>query len=453
MTTNNTPTNRSQVVQPGTESEKHIITFTPKEGYNQDNVFITDLGNGRLQYYFYHEQVQLIFESIHENRRGLIATLSVACPPSKPILSQIEINLSSQKNRRNLALDLARDYQETSLPWGEILEYAITRTIAQVKAPPELADISQDPLDAKLHYQLEPVLLKGQPNTIFCPGGKGKSIMAAYWAVLTTHGLASPSGLPFIPAETKVLYLDYEAEAEIHRRYVTAIECSLELPHKPIYYMSCDQPLSYYAGHLLELIKQYDIGLVIIDSMMAATAQDTAGLSEAQLASAYYNLLRSLGCTTLTIDHTTKQSMVADDAAALAPYGSVVKYNRSRCQWELKTSQQEDEDTLEIALVHRKFNAGKLHKTIGIRITFINEGDELKGVEFTSCDIADNPTLSKVLPLYIRIKQLLLDEGDMTVTEIATVLETEGMKIRARLNEHKNLFIKLGDKWGVRQDD
>jgi len=43
-----------------------------------------------------------------------------------------------------------------------------------------------------------------------------------------------------------------------------------------------------------------------------------------------------------------------------APYGSVVKYNRSRSQFELNLpEEEEDSDHKEYALVHKKFQPGQ----------------------------------------------------------------------------------------------
>lgn len=433
------------------------MRFAPEKGYSDENVLVTDLGNDNYDYMFLIENALVVFENLQETSRGLISTLTIECPPQHPIVSHIQTNLYSQKARRDLAIELAKTYLDEYLPWDKMLEYAITDVIQRIKEPPELSDISQDPQDTKVRYLLEPLLVINLPNTLFSPGGKGKTIMANYVAVLITHGIAASNGLPFIPIEAKVLYLDYEADIETHRRYVTAIERGLGLPHKPIYYMNIDQPLTYYIGFLLDLIKQHDIGLVIVDSMMAATALDTSRQTEAQVASAYYNLLRSLGCTTLTLDHTTKQNMLTDDNA-VAPYGSIVKFNRSRSQWELKSSQQVDDDTMEIALTDRKFNLGKPRPSIGVRIKFNNDGDELLSVEFSPCDISDNPALSKVLPLKIRIKDLLLDAGDMTISEIAEALSADYGSVKAELYRSKSLFTQVDKRgkaitWGVVENE
>ena len=428
------------------------MKFAPDKGYSDENVIVSDLNNDSFDYTFLIENALIVFENCQETSRGLISTLTIECPPQHPIISHIKTNLYSQKARRDLAKELAETYLDEYLPWDKMLEYAITDVIQRIKEPPELSDISQDPQDTKVRYLLEPLLVIDLPNTLFSPGGKGKTILANYVAVLITHGIAASNGLPFIPIEAKVLYLDYEADIETHRRYVTAIEKGLGLSHKPIYYLNLDQPLtSYYGGFLRDLIKQYNIDLVIVDSMMAATALDTSRQTEAQVASAYYNLLRSFGCTTLTLDHTTKQSMIADDNA-VAPYGSIVKFNRSRSQWELKSSQQVGDDTMEIALTDRKFNLGKPRPSIGVLIKFNNDADELLSVEFSPCDIADNPILSKVLPIKARAEELL-KHGPLPVKDIADELGEDPSTIRTTLNRYKNTFNKIGNDWGLLCDE
>lgn len=284
----------------------------------------------------------------------------------------------------------------------------------------ELCDINQEPETMTIEYLLDPILPLGQPATIFAAGGKGKSTIADLIAVLVQYGVCAQGNLPFIPVQGNVLYLDWENLAETHRRYITAIKRGLNVTdHTPILYLEMEHPLTHAANSLRELIQERHIDLVIIDSQMAATAGGNRGLNEAQIASEYYNCLRSFGCTSLTIDHVTKSGM--GDTDNLAAFGSIVKYNRSRSQWELKLPDEEDDnDHKEYALVHKKFNLGRKQKPIGVTVDFSNDGDTLTKIVFSSANIKTNPILSaKVLGLRERIRNALSEMGHGTAAEIA----------------------------------
>ena len=187
---------------------------------------------------------------------------------------------------------------------------------------------------------------------------------------------------------------------------------------------------------------------------MAATATGTRGLTEAQVASEYYNVLNSFGVTTLTLDHITKQGMNGDNSNE-APYGSVVKYNRSRSQFELKLGDEFiNSDEKKYALVHKKFNLGRKQAPIGICANFVNEGNKLISVSFSKFDIVDEPTLSKkALPL----KELAINElkrGQLSLAELAERLDCNKDSLsNSVLGRYKDIFVNLNGKWGLKFRD
>jgi hypothetical protein len=219
-------------------------------------------------------------------------------------------------------------------------------------------------------------------------------------------------------------------------------------------YRFCSQPLVSDIHSIQSLVFKHAIDLVIVDSQMAATSY---GPDQAQVASQYYNALRSLRCTTLTLDHVSKSEWgKTTESDSLGPYGSVVKFNRSRSQFEMKKSQNIGEDFIELSLIHRKHNEGKLLKPIGVRIKF-NENVEgqLESVTFDSCKVADNPELSRTLPLPFQIKNLLR-EGPLTMKDIVELLGKGEDSIKTTLSRmaKKGELVKLPEhKWGLRTDE
>jgi hypothetical protein len=313
--------------------------------------------------------------------------------------------------------------------------------------------VGKKPETMKVEYQLTPILEKNQPTTIYSPGGFGKSYLAAYIACLVQFDVRGVSS-GWMPTSGNILYLDWEGCKEDNTRRVWAIKAGLGIDSEETFlYRFCSQPLVNDIHSIQNLVFEYSIDLVIIDSQMATAGY---GPDLAQVSSQYYNALHSLRCTTLTLDHVSKSEWnKATDSDSVGPYGSVVKYNRSRSQFELKKSQTAGDDFMELALVHKKHNEGRLMKPIGIRLEF---HDDLLGnldkVTFSTCDVGDNPELSKVQPLRDRLIGILRG-GLMTVKDLVEELDKPAATIRMELNRkaNKDIFIKKGDQWGLLASD
>lgn len=390
----------------------------------------------------------VLTRNIKQNGHGISAELSILYPDSTPVKSNLLLSLQDSQSRRKLAIELAQTCQE-AIPWDRILDFVCDSTISNYRGIAEPEDMATEPVTTKVEYAIDPIIPLNQPTTIFSPGGRGKSIFAAFLAVVYQHGI-TPSDLNYTPQQGNVLYLDWESDVEQHRKYVKAIKKGLDIKDsEPILYLSCSNPLPAIINSIRTLIQDRKIDFVIVDSQMGATAGMPQGMNEAQISADFYNCLHSLKCTSLTIDHVTKEGMKSTDGAG-SPYGSVVKYNRARSIFELRAQQDTDSDRLELALVHQKYNLGRRLKPQGIVMEFKNNNSgELDRIDFSKCNIVDNPVLAPIATTKERLKNVLLD-GSATVQELSERLELDQAKIRTELNRHKMLFIKLdGGRWGV----
>lgn len=388
--------------------------------------------------------------NLRQNSHGITADLDIYHNSEEPVKSGITLNLNDYQARTKLAKTLASDFTDL-LPWGEILEYVVHETLRRYRSIGLPDDMDTAPEIRCIEYAVEKLLPRNLPTTIYAPGGRGKSIFADFLAVLYQYGLTAPGGLPFISRQGNVLYLDYEAELELHRRYIEAIKAGMGISeHRQMRYLNCDTPITAIISELRDLVKTDDIELVIIDSQMAATAGGLKGITDAQIASEYYNCLHSLHCTTLTIDHVSKDAMKFGDTTS-SPYGSVVKYNRARSLYELRSQQEVESDHMELALVHHKFNLGKRQSSLGIAIDFYNnDQEELEKIEFSSCNLADNPLLEKSQSYKQRLINALRDIGKGTTKELAEYLEAPQDAVRVNLNRYADTFVKLSKtEWGL----
>lgn len=365
------------------------------------------------------------------------------------MLDRNNVNLLSAggKNTQAKRLEKYRD----DISWDDALTWLAQLTVDSAAQGEPPVPIGKKHENMKLEYQLSPILEKNQPTTLYSPGGFFKSYLAEYIACLVQFnhtGLAHSRGC-WVPTPGNVLYLDWESSKEDHERRVWALKQGLGIDaEETFWYRFCQRPLAADILSIQRLVHDKNISLLIVDSQMAASGQ---GPDPSQVSTQFYNALRSLKCTTLTLDHVSKAEWGRlADADSLGPHGSVVKFNRSRSQFEIKKSQTPGDDYIEIALVHRKHNEGKLLKPIGIRIDFEhNADDELERVTLKACDISDNPDLSKVQTVKDRLISVLAG-GSMSVTDLEQDLGKPAGTIRTYLNRYKDTFVKLGDEWGLR---
>jgi RecA-family ATPase len=405
--------------------------------------------DGGYEIYELKHNISLTAINIRQKRQGLEAEIGIDAPDYHFKKENIILHLQDYSQRKKLALELAGQTSEP-LPWDKLLDALCEETVNLSRQLSEIQDVNAEPSVSTIEYEFQGIAIpKNLPSTIFAPGGKGKTTFASFLAVIYEYGIAPT--LPITPSTGHVLYLDYESDIEVMRKYFKAIRAGLDLTdHREIAYQFCERPLLDIIDSLRTLIKNRGIELVIIDSQMAATAGGSQYMNEAEKASEYYNCLRSLKCTTITLDHVTKESMKSQDTnGTSSPYGSIVKYNRAKSIYELRSVQDTDSDHLEFALIHQKFNLGRKQKPMGIAIDFENNGDELCSIKFSECELADNPELAKTLPVKTRIFDLLLHEGLKTVEEISEDIGIGHDTAKTTLNRNKNMFMKNGNTWGV----
>lgn len=329
------------ILEPGPKTESPDDEITVDEaidGYFQ----VMSMGENGCNILIGYYELYIEIPRIRNNGHGLVADIDFSLPMGTPLLSNIEIGLFSLSQRQNLIRTLEK-LQPFPMPWDKIVDKIFNEIITRLRKPLEVVNISQPPENKKALYVLEPLVMKDEAVTVYGMGASVKSVLAEFFTVLVENGKCAVGGLPFIPTQTKVLYLDWEDNVDKHRRYITAIEAGLEWDEdkgevpRPIDYIRCDRPFREILAEIRQYVIENAIGFMVVDSQMAATAENPQGMSEAAIAGEYYNNLASIPCTTMTIDHVTKAGMTSGESSA-APYGSVVKYNRSRNQYESKVS-------------------------------------------------------------------------------------------------------------------
>lgn len=408
---------------------------------------------GGVKLDWYHDQEMVLgasVEYLNESSRGIFGEFNFTHLFDEfPPIKHLHFNLQNTKARQ----DIVRRLEALSLPvdfnWLSLVDQVCDIAIDSLRKETPIENINIEPFSRGTNYLLYPLLVRGQPNTIYGTGGFGKSILADYIAVLVQFGIA---GLDWVVEPGNVLYLDWETDVDTHRRRIKAMKKGLDITDTDeIMYRFCDHDLIDEIDSIRKVVADKKVELVIVDSQMAATSNPRPGLDASQEASAFYNALRTLQCTVLIIDHITKLGM-SENSGTDTAYGSVVKYNRTRNQFFVRRTQEPGDTFIEMALVHKKFNDGRLQKPFGLRIDFTEiETDVLDTIVIGKCDLEDNAILSKQLPLWQRIQgEMKYANGAMELKDIAEAVEASEATVRTTLNRMSKVFVKVGKaQWGL----
>lgn len=287
------------------------------------------------------------------------------------------VNLASMSAREGIIRAVNR-MTKTKTDFDTIFSRAIeilNSQLDQIQAGEWIEECS----DESVAPLFTPFIAKDSATVLFGKGGSGKTFIALRIA------LSISTGKPFIgykPSEKcKILFVDYENNGGVTKDRIyklcgdPSFNPSLEDIHGSIKYLSSGGvPLQDLSNTIKAIISENGIGLVIIDSVALACGGEP---EKADTAMRYFNTIASWKVATLSIAHETKSENHA------YPFGSVFFWNCPRSIWNVQAEQGADENSIEVALIHRKSNDAKLRTTpIPLKIKF-----EESAVSMVSGDI------------------------------------------------------------------
>ena len=315
------------------------------------------------------------------------------------------------------------------IDWEQLVENLGARvTDSHREGEPEIV-ISDIVIPETVQWQIEPMLLKDQPNIIFGPGGSGKSTFALWLAVLmdsghvdTSHDLTVLGG--------KVLYLDWETDSVEIAARVRDLQAGMGLDRKPgILYRRCTQSLAVESDMLKTIVEQRNISMVIVDSLGLATG---GGLDEAESVLEYFTALRYIGGTSLTITHTNKENLI---------FGSVYTVNCGRSIWEVtKSGGEGDAKNLDLGLFHRKVNIVGKQKPRAYSMAFSENSITLSVKDVIDTELSGRLSVSEL------VYQIVLKQGPVKTEElpemVAEHLNVQPEKIHNAVKQAVHRFRK-----------
>jgi hypothetical protein len=401
---------------------------------------------GVYQLIWEEEGVSITLDRLREERLDLMGMISIRSlgPVNPGHLHEAKFNLSSTPARATLAKAL--DVRLSSVPWAEIIEQASVLVLRSYRTGEPFIDLSKVIPPEASRFRLEPLLLDGRPNLLFGEGGAGKSLIAGYTGVLVQTAVRDAG---FDPEPGNVGYLDYESDHWDLAERIRLISSGLFLGETAkVMYRYCHQAIADDIQEIQRYVSEHSISYLIVDSAAPACGGEP---ENADATIRLFSALRSLKITVLIIAHKTK------NGTGHSPFGSVYWTNLPRSVWELQAIQTADQNKMEWGLFHRKNNAGKLHRPIGLRGTFTSDPEHIQPDTLTieRIQVMDVPDLAQHLPVKDRILAALRG-GALDLRTITEALDGNEETIRKTLARNPSDFVKVlaGDgnhKWGLAQ--
>ena len=373
-------------------------------------------------------KVERIKEGSDHEVKAEISLLSTR-PTSAGHLRGGRLNLTSPSARNTFARSLAS--RDGDVDWDKVLEQLCLAVLGEWReGSPAVMLTGQSDVQASVKWLIEPIVQLNNPTLIYGPGSTGKSWFGQYLAVLADEGLNS-GGLGVEPST--VLYLDWETDQDELDSRVTMLRKGLGLEGpSSIWYKHMTQGLASDIETIRGLCANHNVKFIIIDSVGSACMGEP---ESAEVVLRAFGALRSLGVSSLCIDHTNKEGSL---------FGSVYKYNASRQVFECKKDQQQDDTKIVFGLFHKKANNSRLMKPIGYELMF-NDAT----ITISRQDVRDT-ALETHMRVGDRIENLLKTKpGGMSVQDIADELEKTESHIRKELSEGKRRgkFVVIGNNY------
>lgn len=373
------------------------------------------------------------FSRVAISRGNPTAELTVA-QGRKELCSSLDILLKSEDKQTKIAKTLQG--LSNIIPWKILIPKACALVLKATRDDGmPMVTLSKDSQVEPISYAVYPLVYKNKTTVLYGDGGLGKSTLALF------IGMAVSIGYPVLGMRCprqRVLYLDYEDDENTHGSRLKAIqEGHPELITAQVDYMTLIEPLHLHVHDILKKIAVTQCRFIVLDSLLCATGGDSSAEGATKLNLAF----RKLNCSVLAVGHVAKGSTDAAPAAKTV-YGSVFFQNLARSTFEVETHQEIGEGQAEIALTHRKHNLSRAHPSIGIRVV---QDEHTTYIHYDLCNLEEIPELSRALPLWQRIKQLMESSPPLFEEDIVKALGAPRSAVSGSLCRYRGKYFVQTD--------
>jgi len=364
------------------------------------------------------------------------------------LLVPTQFNFSTESTRTKFTKQLSEKFDPSiQIEWREIFDYLSQKIQELARGGEPVIELTTGQHIKPPEYMLYPLIVKNYPNVLFGDPSAAKSTIAVILSqVVMLPWRDNPMGLEIPKEHVKVLYLDWEADAETILWQTTMVQRGIYgCDVLQLNYRHCAQPLANDLDEIKWHIGATSSNMIIVDSLGLAAGGE---LKESHPALNFYAGLRALKVTSLILAHNSKDR----ETKTRSIYGNQLFTAQARNVWEVRKSQEAGSEEMDIALFHRKPPpfAG-VHKPIGFKVAFNNDEGVMNIIR------SDPKTVGEFLE-QMSLKSRIIEElrsGLMATKELAEVLDVSPNQIKARCNElkHKRQIVKVKDKWGLSAEE
>ena len=353
------------------------------------------------------------------------------------ILGKKRLNLSSAQTVNSYAKQLTTRMPEVE--WDVLIEWVSLTVIDAYREGDPVIHLPDHAVSEGLRYRVAPYVQEKQHSLLFGAGGSGKSWLAMYMSILVCTGQPN---LDLHPEPGRVLYLDYETDSDTVWHRVNMITAGLQTPiaiPEGFYYRNMTHTLIADAQEIQKMVLDLGIDFVVIDSAAGATG----ALIDDTLVNQYFNVIRELNVTALTIAHIAKTATDMTKA-----FGSTYWDARPRSCVRADSSNEPGVRSFAMQLTHTKSNNGQFIKNRAYELVFEDEA-----VNFKYASLLGVPEFAESLTLGQRITNVLR-RGGLTAREIAEELDAKHDSVRITLDRFRgDIYEVVGQKgpaavWG-----
>ena len=327
--------------------------------------------------------------------------------------------------------------REGGVDWQAALEQICTLSLRRYREGEPAIDLATAELGAASRYLVRPFVFDDALNLIYGSGDSGKSLFAL------ALGLAIATGqeVAGLVAERTgpVLYLDWEDSAQTHQERLRGLARGVGVPlgGGSLIYRRMTASLKESAREVRKDIGKNGAIAVIADSIGMACGgdpSDATAIIQTMIAA------RSLNVPVIGIHHIAKD---AKDKAN--PYGSVYATNEARMSWYVQSERAQNQ--LSAVLTNYKANRGARHERQAFRFSFTeDEHEAIERIDITSLTFGQSKEVGDSGQKW-KIAQYLGIAGATSVNAISAALDIPKATVRAQLNRHTDLFVRVGENW------
>ena len=367
------------------------------------------------------------FDYVQHERSDIWAEVHVMTsqPGMEGSLLRQRINLQRGNSRRDVVNQLTAKTKGTGVDfdWDAMMEQAVRYVVDRVREGRPAILLREAAEPETTQWLLEPLIL-GRRSTIWFGDGESAKSYSALAAAATIQ-----SGHPYIgltpSAPVSVAYLDWEWDDWEHKRRLDEMGAGT----LDIVYIDCKGvPLADQTDRIRRQLREHHCQFIVVDSAAYACNGEP---ENSDVTMRFFRALDSFNLGSLVLAHTTKLGV--EDK----PFGSQFWYASARLIWFLKKEQEEGSNSLRVAFINKKSNAGPKPPPMALQYTW-----ESGLVEITKTDWREMNNVMEKMPLTKRIAYAVSREPK-TYAELADELETTVESVRKTVDRATKMFVKI----------